>query len=410
MARIPNDDYIMDITFLRSFEDNADHTDRKSSSRSQKCHDEQQSPRVRGLASGSKRGRMFGFHLYDEPRDGASGRGSSRTTSWGQDFLRSQELRRTQRHGHRLARIATGKGFRFPESQRLTYMRMRTIVQRLRSVPTGLLLLCCACASTPEADKKGIAPPTPPPISRTLNDIDQFLLTWNHSVLADPTEQYAKQISAAERAIQLTVAERFDEFTREMDSGPYRNRLISTAALGFSKDARALPYLLRSLNDPDPQIACNALISLGVLASQETPTQPLIEALEHHPQAEVRNNAAFTLKKLIQAGLRTDEMRNALRNALRDPEAGVRAQAAAGIGELRDLESFDSLLALLGDSKPLISTAAAHALGKLKDDRAKDALIASLESSSPRVREAAHQALVAITGEDRGMNAWDWKK
>lgn len=267
-----------------------------------------------------------------------------------------------------------------------------------------------ACASAPAEKPLPEEKGPPAPMGRVLTDMDLYLRLWSNSALADPNERSEKQAQAAERAIEAEVKKRFDEFAAQLDGGARRNQVITAAALGFCKEPRALPYLVRSLSRSDPEIVGNALLGLGVLASPETPLPPVQELLAHHPSPAVRSQAAFALKRLVDSGVRDEALPPTLRAALRDSEPGVRAQAAAALGGLRDRDSIEPLISLLQDSTPLIAAASAYALGRIKDPQAVDALTLALESPSPRIREAAHRALVEITGEDRGSTAWDWKK
>lgn len=280
---------------------------------------------------------------------------------------------------------------------------------KLSTLP--LLVLLAACASTHGQGKSGDTKDPAPkaPIGRVLTVVDLNLRTWNGALLDEPTPTNLKLVEGAENAIGKEVLDRFEEFTKEMESGTARNRLIATAALGFSKDERALPHLVRAMNGEDPEIASNALMSLGVLASAATPIGPVLEALAHSPNPQARNQAAFLVVRICRQIPRDPDLVTTLRKALRDPEPGVRAQAAAALGKLRDSDSTDALVQLLTDAKPLIASAAAFALGEIADPKARDPLVVAMESSSPRVRDAAHRALIAIFGKDQGSRSWDWK-
>ncbi len=268
-----------------------------------------------------------------------------------------------------------------------------------------------ACASS--APKDAVESPLVQktlPFPSLLIEIDAYLQVWNNAKLSENDPEAGKKIEAAEFSIQKKVEGRLEEFLSAAESGSLRNRMIAITALGFCKDSRVLPILIRSLGDPESKIIGNALVSLGVLGSVETPLDRMIELLLHHPEADVRVNAAYALQKLAQAGARHPSLIESLHAALRDTEPGVRAQAAASLGTIHNEESVPLLISLLKDSKPLISAASAFALGEIRDSRAVDPLVIAMESRSPRLREAARQALIQITGEDHGDRAWDWKK
>lgn len=272
------------------------------------------------------------------------------------------------------------------------------------------LVTLAACASTPTKDSGAeTKEAAKPPIGRVLTSLDLNLRTWNTTLLDEPTEKNLKLVAAAENTIRDAVLGRFDEIAKETDSSSKRNRLIAIASLGFCGEDRALPYLVRAMGDEDSDLAANALMSLGVLASPATPIEPILDLLTHSPSPQVRNQAAYFLMRICAKIPPTPELAPALRKSLFDSEPGVRAQAAAALGKLRDTESMDVLISLLADKKSLIASAAAFALGSIGNAKAREALIEAMESNSPRVREAAHRALVAIFGQDKGSRAWDWK-
>ena len=153
----------------------------------------------------------------------------------------------------------------------------------------------------------------------------------------------------------------------------------------------------------------NALLSLGVLASPETPIDSILENMIHHPSPGVRSACAFALKRITAAGVRHEKLLTTLHTALQDSDPGVRLQTAAALGSLQETQSVSFLIPMLDDPMPLIATAAAYSLGRIGDRQAIDSLIRALESPSPRIREASQKALTKITGKNHGPNAWDWK-
>ena len=79
--------------------------------------------------------------------------------------------------------------------------------------------------------------------------------------------------------------------------------------------------------------------------------------------------------------------------ALRDPQPGVRFEAAWVLGKLRDPAALGPLAAALKDSNAKVRAHAAYALGQLADKRAVAPLIAALKDDNSFVATCAAQAL-----------------
>ena len=82
--------------------------------------------------------------------------------------------------------------------------------------------------------------------------------------------------------------------------------------------------------------------------------------------------------------------------ALHDTSSDVREQAAFALGQLRNNKAVEPLTSALKDEKPDVRQQAAFALGQIRDPKAVDALVIALKDSSTQVREQAAFALGQI--------------
>ena len=116
----------------------------------------------------------------------------------------------------------------------------------------------------------------------------------------------------------------------------------------------------------------------------------LIEALKDSDKG-VRETA---MQALVQ--MRDPRMFDPLVAALKDASPGVREQAAFGLGQLRDVRAVTPLASALKDENPSVREQAVFALGQLRAASAIDAIAQALRDASPSVREQAAFALSQI--------------
>lgn len=207
--------------------------------------------------------------------------------------------------------------------------------------------------------------------------------------------------------------------------------LRRTAAQALGKIARkeAVPALFEALGDPDAGVRRNAAWALGVLSEDalEEDLSPLALLL-FDSDPGVREAAATALgltgytqvgielllerlaepdapedtKRLIVAVMGSMEARSAvpaLTKLLADRSAQVRRWAVAALGEIADEQAVAPLGALLTkDPDPGVRVEAAFRLGKFGGAAAKPALTAALKDSNEDVRRLAAAALKDIGG------------
>jgi len=121
--------------------------------------------------------------------------------------------------------------------------------------------------------------------------------------------------------------------------------------------------------------------------------RPLIKGLETFGASFLREAAAKALGEFRQA-----ESVEALIAALRDKDVGVRGAAASALGKTGDARAVEPLVACLHDVDEYVRTPAARALGEIGDPRALNALAMASRDRILMVSEFAQEAIQAIKG------------
>ncbi len=164
------------------------------------------------------------------------------------------------------------------------------------------------------------------------------------------------------------------------------------------KRKRDVKGLLKALDHKDPFIqlqAANGLEELGTAAAR-----PLISVALFDGNAEVRQAATEALRKLGAAAVEP------LIAALQAPVFAAlqdKVPVVPGIAELMTHmgpEAVEALIAHLEDDNVGARRWAAVVLGEMKDAQAVEPLIAALQGEDDNVREAAANALERIGGPE----------
>lgn len=163
------------------------------------------------------------------------------------------------------------------------------------------------------------------------------------------------------RALQEVVEPWLKEWEEEGDRGRHKKGLV----LSLCGDSEAAALLLQSLEAQDIHARFQAAVLL----------------LEYHHE---------------QRGIPT------LVDILRDPDAQLRAAAAAALGKVEDPRSTAALVELMRDPDDLVRWAAVQGLRASGDESAVEALIDALNDEDPHFREQAIEALGRIGGERAG--------
>jgi len=198
-----------------------------------------------------------------------------------------------------------------------------------------------------------------------------------------------------------------------------------TAAQSLGKIGRkaAVPALIKAVNDSDYRVRREAAWSLGMIGDDSEATRLSLISLLFDPTQDVLEAAAFALaqtgnantglsalqQRLFASGTDNDTKRLAaaalggmgvhagkaiVSRLLQDPDPIVRRWAVAALVEIADHEAVTPLsLILKKDPNPGVRIEAAFHLGKIGDTAARVALKAALKDSDEHVRRLAESAL-----------------
>jgi HEAT repeat protein len=212
------------------------------------------------------------------------------------------------------------------------------------------------------------------------------------AVFAQLLAHYSRQLRGSPRvriAAYFEASGDIAEQTGRLSSGRVWRRATAAFALGDMGSARAVPDLLRGLDDRSRDVRMAAARSLGRIGATEA-IGPLVAAgVDGRIPRDVANLA------LLDTGVAAVPELVAL---TQQPEPAVRASAVELIGLLGSASDADPILDLLTDPAASVRVAAAGALGRLGAGQARDALVRALEDRVPSVRVAAATALGGIGG------------
>ena len=306
---------------------------------------------------------------------------------------------------------------------------MPTKLTRFRMAPALVLLGIASCASPsstqstepseardrPAADLIE-ATNKPVPIGKLLAEFDASMRAWNNLLLTAATAEDRRKARMLEDNLSRLTHQRRAEIIEQLESGPLNNRVVAASALGFTRDVEAQSPLIAALDAAYPEVVSNALLGLMLLGRTDTPLEPICRLMQSSPDESVRRNAAQCMGSLVQAGARSECIRDAARQGLSDVEPGVRSQSALLLATLVDQESLPPLCDRLYDEIPLVAAAAARAVadigGQLPKDKgtAAGALSRAYEEAKGPMRPHYRRALVDLAGIDYGVEPEKWSE
>jgi beta-lactamase regulating signal transducer with metallopeptidase domain len=161
----------------------------------------------------------------------------------------------------------------------------------------------------------------------------------------------------------------------------------AATALGERGEKRAVPYLIKMLDDPSASVREHAATALGNLGDSRA-LEALAKTMHEDKDTRVREHAASALGNLGDSRA-YEPLLETFKN---DDDPGVRAHAAYGLGLLGDGRALGPLIEALRDRDYIIRWHAAMGLGELGDTRALDALSDALKDRSEEVRREARIA------------------
>ncbi len=143
-------------------------------------------------------------------------------------------------------------------------------------------------------------------------------------------------------------------------------------------DPKAIPSFLKLLKDPDKEVRGDAMMTIWTMGAAIAPWTRDILAARQDPESTVSIYASHTLKAIGKVGLPY------LAEALKDPSAAIRAEAADRLGLLgaEAVSALPGLEALLDDPEVTVRLDAAEAILRIgpSSARVEATLIAVLRS------------------------------
>jgi HEAT repeat protein len=157
----------------------------------------------------------------------------------------------------------------------------------------------------------------------------------------------------------MTVSQ-LQEISAQLESPNLRDRMVALANLRNISAEDAVPLIKKVLNDESLQLRSMAIFALGIKQTDE---------------------CYAILTEILQ----------------NDPDYGIRADAAGALGYLGDNRALEILTrAFYEDTDWLVRFSAAVSLGNLKDSRARQVLLQALDSKEEVIQQAAISALGEI--------------
>jgi HEAT repeat protein len=178
-----------------------------------------------------------------------------------------------------------------------------------------------------------------------------------------------------------------------------RRHAIET--LAKIKDTRAINPLVQALID-DPYNSTIVIEALGSFG------EPAVDIL----LTRVSSTNIMTRGNVLDALGRTKSKRalKYLLPALGDPDSYIRTKAAGALGNLQYAEAVKPLIKLLKDKFKAVRLAAIIALERIGSKKAVPQLIEALDDDDTEVKEHAYRSLKALTKNDFGPAAEEWRK
>jgi HEAT repeat protein len=181
--------------------------------------------------------------------------------------------------------------------------------------------------------------------------------------------------------------------------------------LGSGMQKKAVPPLIKLLEDESPQVRIAAIEALGAIGHPAS-IEPLAFALSNlHKTAKSRSQRSTheaemmereaLAKALVAAG---QPSVTPLLKSLESEDKEARRLAAQALGQIKDSQAVEPLMRKLEDNRSDVRQAAALALGAIGDPQAIGALIKAADGRDMETRRAAAEAL-GLLGSEIAVNA-----
>ena len=216
------------------------------------------------------------------------------------------------------------------------------------------------------------------------------------AVLKDPNpEQRRTAAQSLGKIARKEAVPALVEALRDPDAGVRRYAAWALGMIGEDAVGTDRSPLASLLFDPDPGVREAAAMALGLTGDTQAGIELLLERLQ---EPAIPADA----KRLAAASLGGMEARTAvpvLTKLLADRDAQVRRWAVAALGEIADQETVAALSRVLTkDPDPGVRIEAAFRLGKFGGVAARPALTAALMDANADVRRLANAALQELAG------------
>lgn len=189
---------------------------------------------------------------------------------------------------------------------------------------------------------------------------------------------------------------------QQLKSSDPARRVKAARSLASARQRRAVPALIRSLQDDHPHVRIAIIEALGAIGHPAC-VEPLLSALKRVPKTAKDGAAESRCIAEAMAGVGSGAT-EVLSKALSSDDREVRRWVASALGMIKDPQAVDPLTQALEDNRSEVRKTAALALGQIGDGRALKALIKALANRDLETRRAAAEALGFIRS-DEGVDA-----
>jgi len=172
-------------------------------------------------------------------------------------------------------------------------------------------------------------------------------------------------------------------------------RIAAARKLGESRDKRAVPALLRALEDDDSAVRI-AVASALAMIPHPAAAEPLASAIERAAGTKLgkTETGQAEYRALAEAiAAQKKEAVHFLNGLLSSSHHNSRLWAAWALGKIGGPEAATSLAGILEDRRSEVRRQAAASLGQVADPAVSHALITALSHRDPDTRRAAAEAL-----------------
>lgn len=182
---------------------------------------------------------------------------------------------------------------------------------------------------------------------------------------------------------------------------PWR-RAMAAQRLGRMRSTRAIPALLRALEDKFRDVRQNAMQALGQMRDPQA-----LDILVSKLGEAIYHNKNFSRRVLMTALISYGEIAVPLLiRKLSDPFDAVRGLAAEILGEIPNPQALPALIKSMEDPSPEVRARAAYALGRIGQPLAVRHLIAALSDPFWYVRLQAARSLGRLASPRAIYDLW----